>query len=210
MTEKEKRYLGLPHHLFKDPSIFEEMAEIKDLCFKYNQVIPSNKEARNEILEEILQNKTENVNIWSPFQCFHGKNIRLGKNFFANHNLIVIDMCEVVIGDNVMFGPNVTIVTANHPKSPKEREENLEFGAKVVEYKQEKSIVEIKNKLHVGDTLEIIIPNKIDAYTFEIEKLWDYDTQKEIGEISPGVKGQKVMIKLPIKCEKDWIIRRKK
>ena len=88
--------------------------------------------------------------------------------------------------------------------------EDYEFGAKVVEYKQEKSIVEIKNKLHVGDTLEIIIPNKIDAYTFEIEKLWDYDTQKEIGEISPGVKGQKVMIKLPIKCEKDWIIRRKK
>ena len=88
--------------------------------------------------------------------------------------------------------------------------EDYEFGAKVVEYKQEKSIVEIKNKLHVGDTLEIIIPNKIDTYTFEIEKLWDYDTQKEIGEISPGVKGQKVMIKLPIKCEKDWIIRRKK
>ena len=88
--------------------------------------------------------------------------------------------------------------------------EDNEFGAKVVEYKQEKSIVEIKNKLHVGDTLEFIIPNKIDAYTFEIEKLWDYDTQKEIGEISPGVKGQKVMIKLPIKCEKDWIIRRKK
>ena len=59
-------------------------------------------------------------------------------------------------------------------------------------------IVRPGNKLHVGDTLEIIIPNKLDAYTFEIEKLWDYDTQKEIGEISPGVKGQKVMIKLPI------------
>lgn len=132
MTEKEKRYLGLPHYLFKDPEIFEEMAEIKDLCFKYNQIIPSNKEARNEILEKILQNKTENVNIWAPFQCFHGKNIKLGKNFFSNHNLIIIDMCEVVIGDNVMFGPNVTIVTANHPKSPKQREENLEFGAKVI------------------------------------------------------------------------------
>ena len=132
MTEKEKRYLGLPHHLFKDPSIFEEMAEIKDLCFKYNQVIPSNKEARNEILEEILQNKTENVNIWSPFQCFHGKNIRLGKNFFANHNFIVIDMCEVIIGDDVMIGPNVTITTASHPKSPRQRKENIEFGAKVI------------------------------------------------------------------------------
>ena len=41
-------------------------------------------------------------------------------------------MCEVIIGNNVMIGPNVTIITANHPKSPKQRKENLEFGAKVV------------------------------------------------------------------------------
>ena len=33
---------------------------------------------------------------------------------------------------------------------------------------------------------------------------------EEITEISPGVKGQLVKMKLPIKCEKDWILRRKK
>ena len=45
---------------------------------------------------------------------------------------------------------------------------------------------------------------------FEIEKLWDYETGEEIDSVSPGVKGQKVLINIPIKCEKDWIIRRKK
>ncbi|MBQ3416115.1 MAG: U32 family peptidase [Clostridia bacterium] len=85
-----------------------------------------------------------------------------------------------------------------------------EFGAKVEEYKEEKSIVEIKNKLKLGDELEIIIPNKLEPVIFKIEKLWDYDTDEEITEISPGVKGQKVKIELPIKCEKNWIIRRKK
>ena len=88
--------------------------------------------------------------------------------------------------------------------------EQYEFGGKVIEYNEEKSVIEIKNKLKIGDTLEIIIPNKIEPLEFKIERLWDYDTNQEIQEISPGVKGQKVKIFLPIKCEKDWILRRKK
>ena len=88
--------------------------------------------------------------------------------------------------------------------------ENYEFGGKVVEYQEEKSVIEIKNKLKVGDTLEILIPNKIEPYVFNIEKLWNDETNENITEISPGVKGQLVKMKLPIKCEKDWILRRKK
>ena len=85
-----------------------------------------------------------------------------------------------------------------------------EFGGKVVEYNEEKSIIEIKNKLFVGDTLEIIVPGQIEVYKFKIEHLWDIETDEEIESISPGKKGQKVKIKLPIKCEENWIIRRKK
>ena len=85
-----------------------------------------------------------------------------------------------------------------------------EFGGKVVEYNEEKSIIEIKNKLFVGDTLEIIVPGQIEVYKFKIEHLWDIETDEVIESISPGKKGQKVKIKLPIKCEENWIIRRKK
>ena len=85
---------------------------------------------------------------------------------------------------------------------------NYEFGAKVVEYNEDKSLVEIKNKLFVGDKLEILIPGQIEVYKFEIDKLWNADTDEEIDSISPGKKGQLVKIHLPIKCEKNWIIRR--
>ena len=88
--------------------------------------------------------------------------------------------------------------------------EKYEFGAKVVEYKKDKSIVEIKNKLQVGDKLELLVPHQLKPIEFEIKNLWDYDTKEEIEAVSPGVKGQKVLINIPIKCEKDWIIRRKK
>ncbi len=92
--------------------------------------------------------------------------------------------------------------------SGRQYNEKYEFGAKILEYDLEKSIVEIKNKLKVGDTLEILVPYKITPVKFDIEKLWDFETDEEISEISPGVKGQKVKIKLPIECKENWIIRR--
>lgn len=85
-----------------------------------------------------------------------------------------------------------------------------EFGGKVIDYSKEKSIIEIRNKLSVGDTLEILIPGTINNYVFTIDKLWDTETEEEIQTVNPGKLGQTVKLKLPIKCEKDWIIRRKK
>jgi len=92
----------------------------------------------------------------------------------------------------------------------KQYNSDYEFGGKVVNFENEKTIIEIKNKLKIGDELEIIIPNKIDTYKFTIEKLWDIETDEEISFVNPGKAEQKVKIVLPIKAEKNWIIRRKK
>ena len=94
--------------------------------------------------------------------------------------------------------------------SGKQYNEQYEFGGKVVKYNNEKSIIEIRNRLKVGDILEIIIPNNIEPKEFVIEKLWDEETDEEITVINPGKQGQKVKIKLPIKCDENWILRRKK
>ena len=58
--------------------------------------------------------------------------------------------------------------------------------------------------------MELLIPHKLEPKNFKIEKLWDIETEEEIDFISPGVKGQKVLMKIPTRCEKDWILRRKK
>ena len=87
---------------------------------------------------------------------------------------------------------------------------NYEFGGKVVNYDEEKSTIEIKNKLVVGDTMEILIPNKIEPYEFTIQEMWDDETEEKVDHVNPGRAGQCVKMKLPIKCENGWIIRRKK
>ena len=94
--------------------------------------------------------------------------------------------------------------------SGRQYNDKYEFGGKILEYKNEKSTIEIKNRLNVGDIMEIIIPNRLEPEIFTLDRLWDYDTEDEIDSVSPGVKGQKVFMKLPIKCEAGWILRRKK
>ena len=108
---------------------------------------------------------------------------------------------------------------------------NYEFGGKVLEsYKKDDAlaksgntmaknkdkdkgntyVIEIRNKLTVGDKMEILIPNQIETVSFQIEKLWDTETGEEIPTINPGKAGQTVLIPLPIPAEKGWILRRGK
>ena len=94
--------------------------------------------------------------------------------------------------------------------SGKQYNDKYEFGGKIVEAKEEKSVIEIKNKLTVGDTLEILKPGQFEPIEFKIEQLWDYETGEKIDFVSPGVKGQKVLMNIPVKCENNWIMRRKK
>ena len=92
----------------------------------------------------------------------------------------------------------------------KQYNSNYEFGGKVVSQENEKTIIEIKNKLTVGDEMEIIIPGQIETEKFKIEQLWDIDTNESIETINPGKAEQKVKMILPIKVEPNWILRRKK
>ena len=87
---------------------------------------------------------------------------------------------------------------------------NFEFGGKVVKTEGEKTIVEIKNRLNVGDTLELIVPGKLQPIVFKIEQLWDYETDEEIDHVNPGKEGQKVKMILPKETESGMILRRRK
>ena len=58
--------------------------------------------------------------------------------------------------------------------------------------------------------MEILIPNEITPCEFKIEKLWDTETEEEVEFVNPGKAGQSIKMKLPIKCENGWILRRKK
>ncbi|MCX2864710.1 DapH/DapD/GlmU-related protein [Paucibacter sp. PLA-PC-4] len=56
-----------------------------------------------------------------PFYSDFGKNTRVGKNVFINHACEFMDRGGITIGDDVLIGPKVNLVTINHPLDPAAR-----------------------------------------------------------------------------------------
>ena len=95
---------------------------------------------------------------------------------------------------------------------------DFEFGGKIIckdelcSNKENKNIytVEIRNRLQIGDSMELLIPNELEPKKFVIEEMWDVDTKEPIPHVNPGKEGQKVILKIPTDAKEGWILRRKK
>lgn len=55
------------------------------------------------------------MSMQTPFYCDYGSNIHLGTQVYFNFNCIVLDVCDVYIGDFTLIGPAVQILTPLHP-----------------------------------------------------------------------------------------------
>ena len=93
-----------------DDAIMEEQAVARRLCQKLNTMDRSDFKGLQAVVKELL-GKSDNAWINPPFYCDYGKNIEVGKNFFANYNCTILDVAKVVIGDNCQIAPNVSIYT---------------------------------------------------------------------------------------------------
>ena len=127
MTEREKRECRMLYNA-GDPQLQAEMEAAKDLCLQYNQLPASARTRRREILDRLLGRAGRGLAIMGPFWCDYGYNIEIGDNFFANHNLIILDPGRVVFGDNVFIAPNCGFYTAGHPIDAERRNQGLEYA----------------------------------------------------------------------------------
>lgn len=128
MTEKEKMLKGMLYDANYDPQLIEERLECKELCRDYNELRPKDIAGRNALLRKILGAAGDGLLVEQPFYCDYGYNIRVGKNFFANFNLVILDEAPVTFGDNVFVAPNCGFYTAGHPVDAGERNIGLEYA----------------------------------------------------------------------------------
>ncbi|MDH6254066.1 maltose O-acetyltransferase [Chryseobacterium sp. H1D6B] len=128
MTEKEKCEKGLLYDANYDPELINERIFIKDLCLEYNQIKNSDIPKRTAFLKKIIKNIKGNICIEPSFWCDYGYNIECGENFYANHNLVILDCAKVKFGDNVFIGPSCSFYTAGHPLDVEQRNKGLEYA----------------------------------------------------------------------------------
>ena len=74
------------------------------------------------ILGKIIGQKVdETTTLFIPFRTNFGRFIRIGRNVFINHGCSFLDLGGITIEDDVLIGPNVQLITENHPVKPSER-----------------------------------------------------------------------------------------
>lgn len=128
MTNNERRDLNLPY--ITDDSVLNEQKTARRLTQILNTTDRSDFDAIKNIVKELF-GKSENAFVNPPFYCDYGKNIEVGKNFYANYNCTILDVAKVMIGDNCMLAPNVAIYTAGHPVHPLTRNTLYEYGIEI-------------------------------------------------------------------------------
>jgi maltose O-acetyltransferase len=110
-----------------DPELVRARDRARNLCQDLNATREAQQEERRQILQELLGSGGDDVWMQPPFFCDYGCNILLGKKCFFNFNCVVLDVCQVRIGDYTLFGPAVQVYTATHPLEAELRRKQ-EFG----------------------------------------------------------------------------------
>ena len=68
-----------------------------------------------------------------PVYSDHGLNIRVGRNVFVNQGCTLSDIGGIEIGDDVLIGPHVSLISSGHPLGPHERRRQIVAAPIVVE-----------------------------------------------------------------------------
>lgn len=100
----------------------------QELLYDFNTSRPSQLKLREEIIRKVFAEVGENCYIEPPFHANWGCNMHVGKNFYANFNLTVVDDADIFIGDGVMIAPNVVLATGTHPICPDLRDPTYQYN----------------------------------------------------------------------------------
>lgn len=131
MTNKERMDAGLIYDP-NDPAVTGDQFDYLDKLWAFNQLRPSQQAEKTRYMKEMFAECGEGCYIELPFHAnWGGRHLHFGDFVYANFNLTVVDDGEIYVGDRVMFGPNVTIATANHPIEPGLRSKALQYNRAV-------------------------------------------------------------------------------
>lgn len=126
MNQNDRRKNGLLYHPYQcGGNSFMKMREAMD---EFNSLPMSKSEEGRKILQKVFGKLEDDAIICKPIFIDHGCNTFIGKHFFSNFNLTILDEATVTIGDNVYIAPNVSLYTAAHPIDYEIRNKDLEYA----------------------------------------------------------------------------------
>ena len=131
MTQYERMVKGLIYDP-GDPEIMAEQLLYQDKLWQFNQLKPSDYEEKLRYMKEAFAECGDRCYIELPFYAnWGGHHVHFGSGIYVNSSATFVDDGHIYVGDKVMFGPNVTIATANHPIDAELRGRGLQYNKDV-------------------------------------------------------------------------------
>lgn len=131
MTQYERMVQGMLYDP-GDEEILREQVPYQDKLWAFNQLKPSDCEAKQAYMKAVFAECGDDCYIELPFHAnWGGHHVHFGSGIYANSNLTLVDDGHIYIGDKVMFGPNVVVATAGHPIDPELRSLGLQYNKDV-------------------------------------------------------------------------------
>ncbi|OXA43959.1 maltose O-acetyltransferase [Folsomia candida] len=125
LSEKERSWQGYPYRPW-DPELVAHRRRAHDINRRFNDTPSDAVAQRREIINEYFHPDCKDrpsIYIEPPFRCDYGYNVRVGNNFYANWDCVILDSAPVDIGDDCLLAPGVHMYTATHPVDPVPRRE---------------------------------------------------------------------------------------
>lgn len=132
LKEIRERMYGQKLYYCNDEELMNEQMKCLELLYDFNQTRPSEQDKRDEMLKKMFAEIGENCYIEPPFHAnWGGKNVHFGNDVYANFNLTMVDDCDIFVGNNVLFGPNVTVSAGTHPIHPELRSKQAQYNVSI-------------------------------------------------------------------------------
>lgn len=119
-SQKERMIAGEFYNP-NDKELILARVRARMLADRFNRTKAWNIPYRTRLIRKMFPNGADGAFFEPNIRIEYGFNVKFGKNFYMNFDCQLLDVAPIEIGDNVMFGPRVTVATPIHPFVSEER-----------------------------------------------------------------------------------------
>ncbi|MDN6137732.1 sugar O-acetyltransferase [Corynebacterium sp.] len=97
------------------PETAEEHARGFETAQQLNDLGNTDPGKAREIIAQLIHPESGSTMIHAPINIEFGTNLRCGNRVFINFNATILAQAPITLGDDVMIGPNCSLITVGHP-----------------------------------------------------------------------------------------------
>ncbi len=129
-SERERMLAGEPYRP-GDPELRAMRARVQSLMRAHASTTMDDRAAREALHARMFGSVGRDFGVNAPVHLDYGVHVHIGDDVYLNFGVVLLDVCEIRIGDRTQIGPHAQLLAADHPREAAVRAQGLETGKPV-------------------------------------------------------------------------------